>query len=134
MWRVCFLLTSATASLHAYATDNTASASLAGLAQTLVGLALVVAAIIACAWALRRVAAPGRGSAAWLRTVASTTVGPRERIVALEVGDTWLILGVTANQITHLHTLPRGELPDTPSVAPSFDFKTLLARTLGRTK
>jgi flagellar protein FliO/FliZ len=33
-------------------------------------------------------------------------VGQRERVVVVEVGATWLVLGVTSNQVNTLHSLP----------------------------
>ena len=37
--------------------------------------------------------------------------GARERILLVEVGDSWLVVGVVPGQIKTLHTLPKGELP-----------------------
>ena len=34
---------------------------------------------------------------------------PGERLVVVEVGDTWLLLGVGGGQVSTLHTLPRPE-------------------------
>lgn len=44
-----------------------------------------------------------------LKTVSQLSVGPGQRVVTIEVGvgeqKTWLVLGVTAQSITTLHTL-----------------------------
>jgi flagellar protein FliO/FliZ len=37
-------------------------------------------------------------------------IGSRERIVLVEIGDTWLVVGLVPGQIRTLHTLPKGEL------------------------
>ena len=34
-------------------------------------------------------------------------VGPKERLVLVEVGDTWLLLGVAANSVNLLHTMEK---------------------------
>ena len=43
--------------------------------------------------------------------VGGLMISPRERIVVLEVEDTWLVVGIVPGQIKTLHTLPKGELP-----------------------
>jgi len=51
--------------------------------------------------------------------VSSVMVGQRERVVVVEIGDAWLVLGVAAGQVRALHTMPAGKLPDAqpPSLA-----------------
>lgn len=116
----------------AAAAESQAPSPMAGLVQMLMGLAIVVAVIGALAWAFGRMARTPGGQSPLFRTVASTSLGPRERIVAVEVGDKWLILGVTASNITPLHTLPRGELPASILTPGKFDFQALLSRAMGR--
>jgi flagellar protein FliO/FliZ len=40
-------------------------------------------------------------------------VGQRERVVVVEIGDDWLVLGVAAGQVRALHTLPAQTLDET---------------------
>ncbi len=57
----------------------------------------------------------------------------RERVVVVEVDNTLLVLGVTAQQITPLHQYPappRDE--DTPAVTPGNDFRQLMRNVLNR--
>ena len=131
MQRVLFMLT-ALAAAGANGAESLAPSPMAGLMQMLVGLAIVVAVIGALAWAMKRVVRPPGGASTLFKTIASEPLGPRERVVAIEIGDTWLILGVTANSISTLHTLARGELPAAPSSIQKFNFQALLARTIGR--
>lgn len=46
------------------------------------------------------------------RVVSVLAVGPQQKVVTVEVGSpegkVWLVLGVTAQAVTHLHTLPQG--------------------------
>jgi flagellar protein FliO/FliZ len=46
-----------------------------------------------------------------MRIVSSLPVGARERIILLELEDTWLVVGVAPGEIRTLHTLPKGALP-----------------------
>jgi flagellar protein FliO/FliZ len=87
--------------------------------QTTLGLALVLALIWAAAWAIRRVSPTAARPNSLLRHVATLAVGQRERVVVVEVGDEWLVLGVTANSVSALTSLPRGVLPGAPA-APAF--------------
>jgi flagellar protein FliO/FliZ len=80
--------------------------SLTGLLQVLFGLALVVAAIVATGWVLRRIG-PTQSAGGLLRVVGGVMVGPRERLVVVEVGEQWLVLGVAAGSVNLLHALPR---------------------------
>jgi flagellar protein FliO/FliZ len=51
-------------------------------------------------------------STAGMKVISGISVGTRERILLLEVGDTWLVVGVTASQIRTLHTLAKDSVPD----------------------
>jgi flagellar protein FliO/FliZ len=75
-----------------------------GLLQVLVALGLVLAAIAAFAWMLRRLTPGAIGTHGWLRVVGGAMVGPKERVVLVEIGDTWLVLGVAASSVNLLHT------------------------------
>jgi len=102
------------------------------LLQTTIGLAIVLALIFGLAWLLRRVGPTGRGSGGVLRVVASHAVGQRERVVILEVGEQWLVLGVAPGRVNALQTLPRGAVPESAPAAASFS--ALLARATGKAR
>lgn len=84
--------------------------SISGVLQVTVALGLVLVAIFATAWLLRRMGVGQMGQAGHLRLVSGIAVGPKERVVIVEVQDTWLVLGVTAVEITQLHSLPKPEV------------------------
>lgn len=85
------------------------SPPLGGLLQVLLGLAVVLAAVWATAWLLRRFS-PGQGVAGGtLHVVGGLMVGPKERVVVVEAGETWLLLGVAQGQVNLLHSMPRPE-------------------------
>jgi flagellar protein FliO/FliZ len=73
----------------------------------LVALGLVLAAIAAFAWLLRRMTPGAIGSRGWVRVVGGAMVGPKERVVLVEIGETWLVVGVAAASVNLLHTLPK---------------------------
>lgn len=83
------------------------AAPLAGTLQMLFGLGIVLVAIAGTAWLLRRLAPGQVGSAGNLHVVAAVAVGPKERVVLVDVGETRLVLGVAQGQVTLLHEMPR---------------------------
>lgn len=93
--------------------------------QVAAALAVVLAAIAGAAWLMRR-ALPRAGATGTVRVVGGTMVGPRERVVVVEVADTWLVLGVTSTQVNALHTLTRP--PAGVAVDPPPAFSSLLSR------
>lgn len=77
------------------------------LLQVLFALALVLGAVAGSAWLLRRFS-PGQNlTAGTLRVIGGIAVGPKERIVLVEVGEMWLVVGVAPGQVNTLHTLPK---------------------------
>lgn len=91
--------------------EGTAPSAAAGLGQTVFGLAVVVALVFALAWVARRIGPVAAGGSSLLRSVTSLALGPRERVVIVEVSGEWLVLGVTANGISTLHRMPAGTVP-----------------------
>jgi len=53
-----------------------------------------------------------------VKLVSAIAVGSQQRVVTVEVGPaqarTWLVLGVTPQQVTCLHTMPAGALASQP--------------------
>lgn len=92
--------------------------SLGGMLQVLLGLAIVLGTVAASAWLLKRFA-PGQVSAGGaIRLIGGIAVGPKERVVVVEVGETWLVVGVAPGQVTALHNMPRiANLPDSNALA-----------------
>lgn len=82
--------------------------------QAFVGLAVIVALLIGTAWFARKMTG-GRGfGQGGMRIIGGVAIGPRERIVLLEVGEHWLVIGIVPGQIRKLHTLPKGEMENLP--------------------
>lgn len=122
----------------ACAADQPSAPEFAGsLAQMVLGLGVVVALLLATLWLIKRLSAP-RGGASGMKVLGAVAVGTRERVVLVEIADTVLVLGVTANNVNMLHMLEAGQLPrvDTASAAARFqpggDFAGWLRKSLER--
>lgn len=97
--------------------------------QTVFALVAVLALIMGCAWLMRRVQRPGGPGGTLLRVRSQIMVGPRERVVLLEVGDQWIVTGVAQGNVRPLAVMPRPEdVPPAPDPVDVADFRTLLAR------
>jgi len=104
------------------------------LMQVSSALGGILLLILLAGWLFRRLGfAPQARNGKLLNLRASCQVGQRERVVVVEVDNTWLVLGVTAQQITPLHTLaapPQGV--DAAATAAPADFRQLLQKVLKR--
>jgi flagellar protein FliO/FliZ len=83
----------------------------AAILEMLLGLTLIIGILFFGAYLLRKLNG-GRsfGNSGPLRVVGGLMISTRERIVLIEVGDTWIVVGIAPGQIKTLHTLPKGEV------------------------
>jgi len=88
------------------------------LTSLIIGMVLVLAVIAATAWLLKRLAPRTYGSSSVLRVVAGAAVGPRERVVIVEIGATWLVVGVAPGCVNTLHQMPRATGGETAEASP----------------
>ena len=103
--------------------------SFISLLQVVLALALVLGAIALFAWLLRRFVPGQAGAGGVLKVIGGVMVGPKERVVVLEVGDTWLLLGVAASGVALVHSMPK---PAASSAADSAGPGTPAPRTFAR--
>ena len=75
------------------------------LAQLVIGLMIVVIGILALAWFLRRLNLVNAGAGGALRVLGGVSVGQRERIVLLQVGEKQMLVGVAPGSVRMLHEL-----------------------------
>jgi flagellar protein FliO/FliZ len=91
-----------------------------------VALLVVLGLMAAVLWVLRRTGlAPRPGGTQPMRLVSQLSLGPRERVVIVEVADRWLLLGVGTAGIARLGFVPKGETATPP---PAVAFGTLIER------
>lgn len=88
------------------------ASSSGGLLQTTMALLFVLAVLVGLAWLLKRFGPKHlTGSQRHIKLVDSLNLGARERILLLEVGEQWIVVGASAGRMNALTTLPRQELP-----------------------
>jgi len=85
---------------------------------SLVWFVVIICLIPLALWLLKRTPMGGGAATGVIRTVAALPLSTSQRILTIEVGQgdqrRWLVLGVTAQSITTLHTME--PLGDSPSV------------------
>ncbi|RQR32099.1 flagellar biosynthetic protein FliO [Burkholderia sp. Bp9143] len=86
--------------------------------QTLVGLAVVIGLVFGCAWLARRFGFQPARRGGPLKVVSSVGLGAKESATIVEIGDTWLVLGVAPGNVRLLHTLPAGSAMTPASASP----------------
>lgn len=104
----------------------------ASLLQVVVGLGVVLAALVGGLWVLKRLTLAHGATTGGLRVIAGASVGPRERVVLVEVEDTWLLVGVAPGQVNALHQMPKGKIAAAPPAQAGNDFRARLKQILER--
>jgi flagellar protein FliO/FliZ len=88
---------------------STASAG-GGLLQTTFALLFVLALMLGAAWFLKRFGPKNFGGGnSNVKLVGSLSVGTRERILVVEVGEQWIVVGASPGRMNALATMPRQE-------------------------
>ncbi|MBU0752763.1 MAG: flagellar biosynthetic protein FliO [Gammaproteobacteria bacterium] len=107
------------------------TADLGGSAlQLILSLLLVLGLLWGSLWLLKRLSAPRGVAGGLMKVVAATAVGTRERVVVVEVGSTWLVLGVAPGRVSALAEIPQQALP--PPAAEAKDFSGWLRQVVER--
>jgi flagellar protein FliO/FliZ len=112
-----------------------AAPSVSGLGQVTLALLVVLGAVFAVAWVVKRVRGFGNRVGDAIDVIADIPLGQKERAVLLKVGKAQILIGVAPGQVNTLHVLTEPiELPKPPAgvsdTGPSF--KSLLMRSLGK--
>lgn len=93
-------------------------------------LGLILVAIFALVWALRRSGNFTRGRGGKMQVVDVLSLGQRERLVLVAVGDQQLVLGVAPGRVQAVHTLDEPYLENTSGAAGG-QFAEILRRAKG---
>lgn len=105
----------------------------AELLQLVLGLAVVLGLIFAMAWVMRRVQLTGtRGAGQVIELVGSRALGPRDRLVLVQVGSEQILLGISPGQITALHVLKDPVVTATRPEQATPEFAQRLMELLGK--
>ena len=116
--------------------DQVPASSAGSLAQVTLSLLLVLAAVFAAAWVVRRLRGMGKFGNNAIEILADAPLGTKERAVLIQVGKQQLLLGVAPGQVTMLHVLQEPIVVDRGLAADGADknkpdFKAILKRSVG---
>ena len=104
------------------------SSGVAGqLTQLVLGLLLVLGLIFFLAWLLRRVQQAGpAGKGQVIELIGSRALGPRDRLMLVQVGNEQILLGLSPGTITALHVLKEPvHVPVTEKATPEFALRLM---------
>jgi flagellar protein FliO/FliZ len=107
-----------------------APGSAASLMQVIFGLIVVLGLLAAALWALKRFGGMRMSAGAPLKIVGGVSVGNRERVLVLEIGEQWLVVGVAPGRVSMLTSMPRGQQPGAAGPAQAPDFGAWLKKTI----
>jgi flagellar protein FliO/FliZ len=151
-WRAGIVLAFAIAAAAARAADTpqfavpgaqSATAPVVGTLRVTLAMFLVLGALLALAWIMRRMRGGPSAGDSGLRVLSQVSLGARERAVLLRVGAQQILVGVAPGNVRMLHVLDSTAAVATEggagaaSTAPADDssrpsFKAILLRSLGK--
>ena len=104
--------------------------------SSLMWFVAIIAMIPVALWLLKRTPMGGAASNHLMRSVSALSLSPSQRIVTVEVGQgidrRWLVLGVTAQNITTLHTMaPQADAAAVTAGPTTTPFAQLLGKIRG---
>jgi flagellar protein FliO/FliZ len=83
------------------------------LLQTILSLGFVIALLVGLAWLLKRFGPKHITGGTKVKLVGALSVGARERILVVEVGEQWIVVGASPGRMNALATMPRQESDET---------------------
>ncbi|MQA20850.1 flagellar biosynthetic protein FliO [Rugamonas rivuli] len=106
-----------------------------GLLQTTFALMFVLALLVGLAWFLKRYGPKGlSGGNSNVKLVGALNVGARERILVVEVGEQWIVVGASPGRMNALATMPRQESsePAASATLPTANFAEWFKQTIDK--
>lgn len=82
------------------------------LLQTILSLGFVIALLVGLAWLLKRFGPKHITGGTTVKLVGALSVGARERILVVEVGEQWIVVGASPGRMNALATMPRQEVDE----------------------
>lgn len=119
-----------------------AAPAIGSLLQTLLALIVVLAVLGVLAWFLKRYGPKSGLGSANLRLVGALDLGGRERVLVVEVGNQWIVVGASPGRINALATMPKQEGAEmggsgatlAPHSQPANNFADWLKQTIDKRK
>ncbi|MDH5391626.1 MAG: flagellar biosynthetic protein FliO [Gammaproteobacteria bacterium] len=108
--------------------------SAASIANMFMGLGLVLVVIFFMAWLVRRMGGMQLSGSQRIRLLGGLSLGPREKVVLIQIENKRLLLGVAQGQVNTLHEL-EGEYENIANQTSdsATDFKDKLLQALNKT-
>lgn len=112
-------------------TENPNIISHSELMRVITGLLLVLLIIILLSWIVKRLQGTNLSSSTGFQSIASMTLGPKEKVILLKVGERHLLMGVGGGSISLLYDF--GEhMPKGFDLENKKSFADLLKSSLGK--
>ena len=111
------------------------ASSAGGLLSTTFALLFVLALLIGLAWFLKRFGPKNFGGGnSNVKLVGALSIGARERILVVEVGEQWIVVGASPGRMNALATMPRQENSEatTTTALPTANFAEWFKQTIDK--
>lgn len=99
--------------------------------QTMMGLGVTILLILLLAWAVKRFSRIGPAMGGDIQIIAGRSLGPRERVVVVQVGEEQILVGLTPGRMQTLHVLNK-PISSTDKPVEKTGFREQLNRLQGR--
>jgi flagellar protein FliO/FliZ len=104
------------------------------LIKLTVGLLIVLAVVFFLAWAVKKMQLVQSSNNGIIKIVSAISVGQRERIALIQVGEEQLLIGLTPGRIDKLHTMQKAVEAGDQSIAANASFQKKFQQLLNREK
>ena len=91
----------------AMAANPAAGPAAGSLIQTILALFVVLGLLAVLAWFMKRYGPKAQAGSANVKLVGALNLGGRERIMVVEVGDQWIVVGASPGRVNALATMAR---------------------------
>jgi flagellar protein FliO/FliZ len=102
----CLALNAVAAPVQTTAATATSSAAAGSLLQTIFALTVVLGLLAGLAWFMKRFGPKSHVGTVPVRLVGALSLGGRERIMVVEVGNQWIVVGASPGRVNALATMP----------------------------
>jgi len=127
---ILFNLLSAGSNAAGNATTGADPVSAGNLTQITLSLLLVVGLLIFGSFMFKKFGMNKFNSPFPVKVIGAISVGNNQRLVVIEVGEDWIVLGVTPQQISTIATMPRKETPPGSGLGDKINFSTWMQSAL----